>query len=159
MKILILVVFFVSMSTLAGCGNSQASKPLPATDPKAVVTKFFEYVSEAGIRGGTLPLKEAYKLISPASNMNEQRFTGIVNKYPPGFKIEVVNTTIQEKQRVAVVTIAYQMASMFDTKGYQVKTDIPMVVDEEHQTWKIDFTGESDEQDPSALKQLATKAP
>lgn len=158
MKILLCALIVTLSVATTGCGNSQSSKPLPTEDPKAVVTKFYDYIAEASIRGGTLPLKEAFKLLDAKSNMNEQRFTGITKKYPPGFKIEIVNTTILEKERQAVVTIAYRMASMFDTKGYLVKTDIPLLVDEVSQSWKIDFTGESDDQDPAVMKQSAAKA-
>jgi hypothetical protein len=145
------------MTILSGCEDSQASKPLPTVEPQVQVLKFYEYISEAGIRGGSLPLKEAYKMISASSNMSEQRFTGIAKNYPSGFKIDIVKVTTQEKKRQSVVAISYKMASQFDESGYVVKTDIPMVVDEESLTWKIDFTGESDNQDPAELKQVASK--
>lgn len=157
MKAIVYVIVVGVSTLLAGCGDTQASKQMPATEPQTQVVKFYDYISEAGIRGGTLPLKEAYKLVSTASNMSQQRFMGIVKNYPTGFKVDIVGVKIMEKQRQAVVSISYQLASQFQAAGYVVKTDVPMVVDEESQTWKIDFTGESDDQDPVALKQLASK--
>ncbi len=149
---------FSTMILLGGCGEGpqESHKPLPTEKPEAVVSKFYEYISEAGIRGGTIPIKEAYKMVSPATRMSQQRFVGIVKKYPPGFKAEIVDSRIKEKERQAVVTIEYRMASMFG-KGYKVSTRLPLVVDEEKGVWLIDFTGESDDQDAAAMKKNTAK--
>lgn len=135
---------------LAGCVPTVEGPPAEGAD--VVVQKFYEHISNAKITGGTSPLREAYKLISSSkSRLRQERFMEIAGKYPPGFKVDVVNTETRDTQ--AVVTITYQMQSMFGE--YTVKTDIPLSVDEATNTWKIDFTGELDGQDKAALQDQA----
>ena len=145
------VIFFNIL--IAGCGEFGDNRPLPAEKPEAVVKRFYELVSEAGIRGGTIPIKEAYKMISPQSQMHRSRFIGIIKKYPTGFKVDVVGSKVSKKERRAVVTVEYKMASSFGS-GYTVNTDLYLLVDEESDAWKIDFTGESDDQDIASLKKV-----
>ena len=148
------IVFSLLLTSLlvAGCGQpSEAAKPLPSVPPEAVAVQFYEHISEAGIRGGTIPIKEAYKMVSPGTGMSQQRFIGVVKQYPAGFKVSVVKTSVLEKERRAVVTVEYRMASMFG-EGYLVSTDLRLVVDEENLAWMVNFTGETDDQDVTALK-------
>lgn len=146
------IVFFSAL--IAGCGGSDGNRTaLPMEKPEAVVEQFYEFVSEAGIRGGTMPIKEAYKMLSSQSQMHQQRFVGIIKKYPPGFKVDVMGATINSDKGQAVVGIAYKMASAFGA-GYTVNTDTHLVVDKDSNTWKIDFTGESDDQDVASLKKV-----
>jgi hypothetical protein len=157
MRILPLVTtIFAITSLLVGCGIT-GSEPLPVEKPETVVNRFYEHLSEAGIRGGNISIKEAYKLVSPLAGLHQQRFAGIVKKYPPGFLAKVVKSTVDVDERIAMVTIEYRMASMFGN-GYMVSTDIPLVVDEENKTWKIDFTGEFDSQDQASIRKNMKKA-
>ncbi len=128
---------------LSGCEPS-TGKALPEQGADAVVEKFYEYISEAKITGGTTPLREAYKLISSEeSRLSQARFVEIAGKYPPGFKADITGTELSGSR--AVVTIAYEMPSAFS--AYTVTTDIPLSVDEATNSWKIDFTGEMDGQE------------
>jgi len=135
-----LVLIFASVP-ITGCESAEA---LPSEAADVVVMKFYEYISEAGLRGGTIPLREAYKLTnSKGSRLSQAKFIEIARKYPPGFRVAIMKTEINGTQ--ALVTIAYKMQSMFDE--YTVKTVIPLSVDKSANTWKIDFTGESDGQE------------
>ena len=139
---------------LAACGES--SQPLPEEKAETVVEKFYEYISEAKIRGGNLLIREAYKLTSAKkSRLSQPKFVEIVNKYPTGFKVKVVDGKITDRH--ADVTIEYMMASMFG-KAYAVRTVIPLNVDEESNTWKIDFTGETDGQNLATMQSTETVA-
>ncbi len=145
-----LLVIVALCGAIAGCGESEGS--MPSEGPDVVVKRFYEYISEAKIKGGVTPLREAYKLISSdMSRVSEAKFLEITNKYPPGFMVEIVETETDGRQ--ASVTIAYKMQSMFDE--YTVKTVIPLSVDDATNTWKIDFTGELDGQE----KPVANKEP
>lgn len=128
--------------TLTACEQSTGSvQPVRGAD--VVVGQFYEYISEAKIKGGTTPLREAYKLIdSNKSRLSQAKFMEITGKYPPGFRAEITGTKINGTQ--AIVTIAYEMPSAFS--AYTVTTDIPLNLDKATNTWKIDFTGESDGQ-------------
>lgn len=128
--------------TLTACEQSTGSVQ-PARGADVVVGQFYEYISEAKIKGGTTPLREAYKLISSdKSHLSQAKFMEIASKYPPGFRAEITNTKISGTQ--ATVTIAYKMPSAFS--AYTVTTDIPLNLDKATNSWKIDFTGESDGQ-------------
>ena len=135
----------------AGCGED---RPLPEEKAEAVVKKFYEYISEAKIMGGNLLIREAYKLISSKqSNLGQPKFIEIIDKYPSGFKVEIVGSVV--KGRHADVTIEYKVPSAFGDM-MAVRTGIPLNVDEETNTWKIDFTGETDGQDVAAIKKMDT---
>lgn len=145
--------FFIFVAVglgISSCGGP-VEKPLPKEKPEAVAKRFYEYISEAGIRGGTLTLKEAYKMVSVRDRMSERRFIGVVKKYPPGFKVDIIDTKIRKEERQAVVSIEYKMASMFGA-GYTMSDELNLVVDEGSDVWKVDFTGESDAQDVETLK-------
>jgi hypothetical protein len=132
---------------------TESNRPLPNEPAEAVAEKFYEYISQARIRGGTLLIREAYKLIdTERSKMSEARFTEIVQKYPSGFRVEVVNAEIVERH--AEVTVEYQLPSMFGN-GYTVSNMIALNVDDATNTWKVDFTGETDSQDLAAVKEAA----
>lgn len=138
----------VAVLVLAGCGESD--KPLPEVKAEDVVKKFYEYISEAKIRGGHLLIREAYKLTSSKeSRLSQARFIEIINKYPSGFMADVLGAAV--KGRHADVTIEYKVASMFGA-AHTVRTDIPLNIDEETNTWRIDFTGETDGQDLATLR-------
>ncbi len=150
-------ILFAFANLLVGCGEKTAAPPLPQEKPETVVKQFYEHLSEAGIRGGNVSIQEAYKLVSQHSQMHRQRFAGIIKQYPSGFMANIVKSSIDEEKRLAVVTIEYRMASMFG-KGYLVNTDIPLVVDDKTNTWKIDFTGEFDDQDEASIRKAMKKA-
>lgn len=132
---------------------TESNKPLPDQPAEAVAEKFYEYISQARIRGGTLLIREAYKLIdNERSKMSEARFIEIVQKYPSGFRVEIVNSEIVERH--AEVTVEYQLASMFGA-GFTVSNVIALNVDDATNTWKVDFTGETDSQDLTTVKESA----
>jgi hypothetical protein len=137
--------------TITGCEQSTGSiAPTQAAD--VVVERFYDYISEAKLTGGSTPLREAYKLISSKnSRLSQAKFVEIASKYPPGFKADIGKTEIDGTQ--AMVTIAYKMPSAFS--AYTVTTDISLNLDEATNTWKIDFTGENDGQE----KVVANKGP
>ena len=135
---LILVIVIIT-----GCEQSTGSV-IPAQEADVVVERFYDYISEAKITGGTTPLREAYKLISSdKSRLSQAKFIEIASKYPPGFRADITKTEINGVQ--AKVTIAYKMPSAFS--DYTVTTDIPLNLDEATNSWKIDFTGENDGQE------------
>jgi hypothetical protein len=149
-----LVLGLLAALALAGGGFAAINfadleKPLPEETAVAVVEKFYEYISEAKIRGGSLLINEAYKLTSGAqSRTGRAEFLGIVNRYPPGFKAEIVESGIQERQ--AVVTIEFRMPSSFGD-SYNVRTRVFLNVDEETNRWKLDFRGDTDDQDRESI--------
>jgi hypothetical protein len=131
-------------------GVYEENRPPPEVPPETVVQKFYEQISQAKIRGGTLLIREAYKLIdSERSNLSEARFVEIVQKYPSGFKVDVVDAEVAERH--ATVTVQYEVGSMFGN-SFTVRNVVPVNVDEATNTWKIDFTGETDSQDLAAAK-------
>ncbi len=131
----------------------ESNKPLPSESAEAVAEKFYEYISQARIRGGTLLIREAYKLIdNERSRLSEAKFIEIVQKYPSGFRVEIVNAEVVERH--AEVTVEYQLASMFGD-GFTVSNVISLNVDDATNTWKLDFTGETDSQDLAAVKEAA----
>jgi len=137
------VMLIFVYAVLTGCEQSMGTAQ-PAEGAEVVAARFYEYISEAKIKGGTTPLREAYKLISSDnSRLSQAKFMEIASKYPPGFKADITGTEINGPK--AIVTIAYKMPSAFD--AYTVNTDIPLSVDKATNTWKIDFTGESDGQE------------
>ena len=88
-------------------------------------------------------------LLRPAPRKGEQAlFLGIVNRYPPGFKAEVVDGRV--RGRHAIVTIEYQMPSSFGGI-YTVRTAVHLNVDEETNSWKLDFRGDTDDQDRETI--------
>jgi hypothetical protein len=128
----------------------QQNRPLPEESAEAVVEKFYERISQAKIRGGTLLIRDAFKLVdAERSRLSETRFVQVVEKYPPGFRVNVVDSEIVERH--AKVTVEYELSSMFGD-SFTVRNVIPLNVDEETNTWKIDFTGETDSLDLAAAR-------
>lgn len=131
-------------------GVYEANRPLPAETAESVVAKFYERISQARIRGGTLLIRDAYKLVdSRRSRITEARFVEVVQKYPTGFEVAVVEATVVERH--ADVTVEYELSSMFGD-SFTVRNVIPLNIDEETNTWKIDFTGETDSQNLAATR-------
>ena len=124
--------------------------PLPEESAGSVVEKFYERISQAKIRGGTLLIRDAFKLVdAERSRLSEAKFVEVIQKYPSGFMVTVTGTQIVERH--AEVTIEYELSSMFGD-SFTVRNVIPLNVDEETNTWKIDFTGETDTQDLAAAR-------
>ena len=137
------VMLILAGVTVTGCEQSTGNV-LPAQGADVVVERFYDYISEAKLTGGATPLREAYKLISSNnSRLSQAKFIEIASKYPPGFKADITKTEIYGTQ--AKVTIAYKMPSAFS--AYTVTADIPLNLDDATNTWKIDFTGETDGQE------------
>ncbi|MDX8410440.1 MAG: hypothetical protein R8K46_01010 [Mariprofundaceae bacterium] len=134
-------VWLVLVISLSACNGAGGSAALPEVGPEAVTKQFYDLISEAKIKGGASPAKEAFKLIeSDSANLNVHQFLEIVKRYPPGFMVDVGKAEINGSQ--AVVAIDYKMRSSFgDT--YTVKGELPLNVDQASHTWKIDFTGDS----------------
>jgi len=125
---------------LAGCDGSGNSVELPEVGPAAVTKQFYEYISESKLRGMT-PAKEAFKLIdSESAHMDIHRFLEVIKKYPQGFMVDVGKAEINGTQ--AVVSISYKMQSSFGGT-YTVDGKLPLNVDQESHTWKVDFTGDT----------------
>jgi len=130
-------VLFVLVMAMAGCSQSVT---LPEEGPDVVAKRFYEYISEATLRGPT-PARAAYKMIdTKISHLKENQFLQIIKRYPPGFLVEIGKFEINGAQ--AVVDISYDMTSKFGGM-YKVKGKIPLNVDAETQTWKVDFTGDT----------------
>ncbi len=125
---------------LAGC-EQESVTGVPEEGPEVVAKRFYGYITEAKIKGGGSPAREAFKLISAdRSRLVVQQFLEVIKKYPPGFSVEIGETEINGTQ--AFVDISYQMPSMFG-KGYTINETIPLNVDAATNTWKVDFTGET----------------
>ncbi len=126
---------------IAGCDGTGGTSALPETGPEAVTKQFYDYIAEAKLKGGASPAKEAYKLIDSASaNLNIHQFLEIIKRYPPGFMVDVGKAEINGAQ--AMVAINYKIPSSFGD-AYTVKGALPLNVDQNTHTWKIDFTGDS----------------
>ena len=126
--------------SLAGCGQrSPASTSMDG--PEVIVERFYAYISEAKLRGGGSPAREAFKLISAErSRLRVEQFLEVIRKYPPGFKATIDEVEVNGGQ--AIATISYQMPSLFDG-GYTMTTEVPLTIDRTTNTWKVDFTGET----------------
>ena len=146
------IIFAVGMM-MAGCNNGNTSVSLPEKGPEIVAKQFYDYISEAKIRGGSSPAKEAFKLIdSKTANLNVHQFIEIVKSYPPGFMAEIGNTEINGTQ--AVVTITYKMPSSFGG-SYDMKGEVPLNLDKATNSWVIDFAGDTygmQKEDIAAMK-------
>ncbi len=132
MKRLGLIFFLIILSI--GCSNS-SSKP-PKETPDMVVNKYYGFISTGGMRA----LSEAYRLTTAKENkLTEDRFKDIVRRYPEGMKIKVLGTDVQ-KNNVAKVTCEMSMPSSFGE--HVTENHIYLKLDKETNSWKIDFTGE-----------------
>ncbi len=113
---------------------------MPEEGPDVVATRFYEYISEAKLRGGAAPVREAYKLISAdTSKINQSQFVEIIKQYPPGFRVELTSTEINRNK--ALVMIEYKLPSEFGE--YSVNGEVSLDLDSQTNSWKIDFTGEN----------------
>ncbi len=136
MSVSLLVISVIAV----GCQQERAAG-IPAEGPEVIVQRFYEYISEAKIKGGGLPAREAFKLISAdRSRLVVEQFLEVIKKYPPGFSVEVGNVETNGTQ--AFVDISYKMPSMFGN-GYTMNEIVPLNVDTATNTWKVDFTGET----------------
>jgi hypothetical protein len=135
-------IFFAAIVTIAGCNNQTSNiNALPERGPEVVAKQFYEYISEAKIRGGSTPAKEAFKLIdSETANMNVHQFLEVIKSYPPGFMVDVGKAEINGTQ--AVVAITFKMPSSFGD-SYDVKGAIPLNLDKSTNSWVVDFTGDT----------------
>ncbi len=120
---------------LAGCGESGVSSKA-VESPESVIKRFYAYIKE----GGPTAIGEAYKLVDERCRLSKERFESIVKNYPPDLNVNVVGSNIKDDH--ADVSIEYQMASMFGGT-YTVKTAIPLRFDKKTNSWKVDFTGET----------------
>ena len=128
---------------MAGCDQTDASMSYgaPEEGPVVVAKQFYEYISEAKIKGGTTLIGEAFKMIdNSASNLNLNQFGEIIKNYPPGFMVDVGEAETNDTQ--ALVAISYKMPSSFGD-SYTVNGTLPLNIDKTTNTWKIDFTGDS----------------
>lgn len=142
-----LVLVVVALGSVFGLG---AEAPPPQQPPEVVVEKFYEYISESKIRGGTMLVREAFKLTSgDQSRFGQAKFLEVINRYPAGFNAKIVSTDIQGVH--AEVTIAYEMASAFGG-SYTVNAVIPLNVDADSNAWKVDFKGDTDDQNLDTIK-------
>ena len=74
---------------LTGCGQP-GSASAPADGPEVIVERFYAYISEAKLRGGGSPAREAFKLISAErSRLRVEQFLEVIKTYPPGFQADV----------------------------------------------------------------------
>lgn len=145
-----LVATMLLVTAVTAVGGCSSEKPLPEVGAESVVKKFYEFISEAKIRGGKLLLHEAYKLTSGnQTRFDKAKFMETLGKYPSGFMVDIVKTEVRDRH--AEVTIEYKMASMFGD-AYTAGTVIPLNVDEETNTWRIDFKGDTDDQDKATIQ-------
>ncbi len=139
MKAFVGTLLFVVAVMMAGCSNQTST--LPEKGPEVVASQFYDYISEAKIKGGASPAKEAFKLInSEGANLNVHQFLEIIKSYPPGFMVEIGTVKINGTQ--AVVDITYKMPSSFGG-SYDVKGAVPLNLDKASNSWIIDFTGDT----------------
>jgi hypothetical protein len=144
---------FVLCVSLMGCGQENASR-VPAEEPEVIVERFYGYISEAKIKGGGSPAREAFKLISAErSHLRVEQFLEVIKKYPPGFRVDVGEVRVNGTQ--AFVSISYEMPSIF-AGGYTMDAKIPLTLDETTNTWTVDFTGETYGMDRDAALEAAS---
>ena len=139
MKAFVGALLLIVVLVTAACSDQSSS--LPEKGPELVAEQFYNYISEAKIKGGASPAKEAFKLIdSGTAHMNVHQFLEIIKSYPPGFMAKVGKAEINGTQ--AVVAITFKMSSSFGG-SYDVKGAIPLNLDKTSNRWIIDFTGDT----------------
>ncbi len=140
-----ILVAAILLLAIYGCGKG-GSTALPEESPEDVVKKFYAYIKE----GGPTTLGEAYRLLSTKHyKMDEDIFKARVSQYPEDLEVKVLGSEI--KGDIAIVTIEYKTASSFG--GYvTIQTRVNLELDRDENCWKIDFTGETHEEDPSMYK-------
>ncbi len=128
----------ITAFVFTGCtvnGNSATIKG--KEKPEEVVKKFYSYIAE----GGPTTLKEAYKLVSTKNyKLNEEQFKGITSQYSKDMKVNIVSSDV--KKNLAIVNIEYSVPSAFGG-NFTTQTEIHLNLDEAANAWKIDFTGET----------------
>jgi len=144
---------FIVLTTVMMLGCEQTSgvaHAVPSEGPDVVLKRFYDYITEAKLKGGASPAREAFKLIdSEHSQLVVEQFLEVIKQYPPGFQAEVGQAEIHGMQ--ATVPISYKMASSFG--GFYTVTEvIPLVLDERSNSWKVDFTGETYGMDKAAAE-------
>jgi len=146
-----LVALVITM--MAGCGQTtDTSATVPSEGPDVVVKRFYDYITEAKLKGGASPAREAFKLIdSERSQLIVEQFLEVIKQYPPGFQAEVGEAEINGT--LATVAISYKLASSFGGY-YTVNEVVPLVLDEKSNTWKVDFTGETYGMDKDAAEAM-----
>jgi hypothetical protein len=76
----ILAVLLLAGVSFAAINLGTQEKPLPEETAVLVVEKFYEYISEAKIRGGNLLINEAYKLTGGAETRTDRALrTAVTN--------------------------------------------------------------------------------
>ena len=140
------LILTLAISAVGCSSESTGLKTTPKEKPEVVVEMFYKYISE----GGPMALGESFKMINAEkSELTQDRFRVIAGRYPPGFKVDIIGSEINGTH--AEVAIEYKTASMFGGE-FTSSTSILLDVDETSNTWKIDFTGESDDQDLTTIK-------
>ena len=148
---LVLAIAIVGCSRLGG--NAQ-----PEDGPEVVTKRFYELISAAKIEGGTTTASEAYKMVDiKTSNLNIHQFLEIIKRYPEKFTVDVGKAEIKGNQ--ALVAISYKLPSSFGGE-YTVQEVLPLNIDPDTNTWKIDFTGDSyGMQKDEAIEKSKAEAP
>ena len=144
-RMLAAVLVVAGALALAGCGESGVNTS-SAESPESVIKRFYAYIKE----GGPTAIGEAYKLVDERCKLSKEKFASIVKNYPPDLKVQIVGSNIEKDH--ADVNIEYQMASMFGGT-YTVKTAIPLRFDKKNNSWKVDFTGETVDDEKYTKKQ------
>ncbi len=143
------IVIILAMSAIVGCGQTEMSNTAPSEGPAEVLKKFYGYIEEAKLKGGSSPAREAFKLIDAEhSQLIVEQFLEVIKKYPPDFQVAIGEAEINGEQ--AMVAISYKMASSFGGH-YTVNELIPLILDKKTNAWMVDFTGETDDMDREAV--------
>ena len=133
-------ILLVLAIAIAGCDRVGTSA-LPEEGPEAVTKRFYELISAAKLEGGTTTASEAYKMVdTKVSNLNVNQFLEVIKRYPEKFAVDVGKAEIKGTQ--ALVAISYKLPSSFGGE-YTVQEVLPLNIDPDTNTWKIDFTGDS----------------
>lgn len=131
-------LLIITAFVFAGCSANGNSATIKTKEkPEEVVKKFYSYIAE----GGPTTLKEAYKLVSAKHyKLNEEQFKGITSQYSKDMKVNIVSSDI--KRDIAIVNIEYSVPSAFGG-NFTTQTELHLDLDEASNAWKIDFTGET----------------
>lgn len=133
-----LLLFFCILAISLGFIGCE--KEPPSELPEAVAKRFYGYISE----GGPAALDEAYKMIAERDRLGRHQFTKVIKRYPPDFYVSVVGSTIEGD--IATVKTEYRMSSLFGG-DYKMRNILTLVLDDGTNSWKVDFTGETHEED------------
>lgn len=141
LKNLVFVLLAVIVLAASGCSEK---KVRPAEGPEEVVKKFYSYVME----GGSTTLSEAFRMVDEKlCNLSEEQFKDTVTKYPQDMEIKVVGSTIDDDKEIATVSVECSIPSSFGG-SVTTRSDLNLKLDKEQKRWKIDFTGETSDEDP-----------